>query len=92
MGTTLTPTVEETVITTNHTVADIVKGLYEAEDTIEEGKELIRQGKRDLATFLALTPVLYEVSLGDVTVSGLLAMAGYQSADKTAPNYRDDQQ
>lgn len=89
---TATPAVEETVVTTNVTAAEVVKGLYESEDTVARGRQIVREGNKSLATFIALTPVLYEAIVQGETVSGLLGLAGFQHTNKKAANYRDDQQ
>lgn len=86
-----TPTIEE-VVTTNYTARDIVAGIIEGEDSVDEAKKVLRNAKKTLAEWIALTPVLYEAFIQGETVSGLLALAGYQTKDKEAANYRDDQQ
>lgn len=89
---TATPMVEETVATTNTTAVEVVKGIYGALATVKAGKDIVREGNKDLAKFVALTPVLYEAIVQGETIGGLLGLAGYQSTDKEAANYRNDQQ
>jgi hypothetical protein len=90
----MTTATEETIVSQviNWTVKMVVQGLLAAEDTIEEGKRIVREGRKDRARFLAQAPMLYEAVLAGETPAGLLALAGYQSTNKEAENYRNDQQ
>lgn len=91
MQATLTNTVDTTVVT-NYTVRDIVTGILEGENGVEAAKKILHDAKRTLADWLGSTPVLYEAVMQGETISGLLALAGYQCLNPQGDMYRDDQQ